>query len=289
MIKLILILSFCLSMTSCGSKPTARTITQVAPQATPSEQVASGKTVGNVKNDMFEACINPDGSVTLKFNEQLCQRFADTMTMPCRIGQGYKYGVEGLKATCKDLILGNFGNDVHPMLVMLTTDGRVALLNLIDAIATGDMQCSGPLHGLENVVAIKEVTDEDGTIVVAVMPNGIEEMVNENRENVGYFTLGTFEMHLTDDWNISMNDEVVGYHRYGTYYQDLSKVADGPGEGVREYIADIDGSLLRIVIHEYNREKRSQYRVTFYADDDFPLEQGKPLKMTRTPYTKLAD
>ncbi|MDD7258081.1 MAG: hypothetical protein PUH24_07445 [Prevotellaceae bacterium] len=282
-------LLLCMAFVSCGNKQKADAEETKKADSTQTDSLANEvsqvKIFGNPQTDFYVATIQDDGSVTLKFNRKLCDKLAQSMDIPNRLGDETK--VEGLAEKCKDIKMANLGNDVNPFLVMLTEKGHVAILSLLDALSTGDMTCSGSLHGLDNIVSLKEISDIDGQGVFAVTKDGEEEWVDSNGELEGYYLMDNFGMHLSRDWNITMSDTNIDYHHTGTFCMDHLRDADSPGTFTRSLVANINGKTCRIAVsHE---DGGDNYRFTFKADKDFPLVQNKPLSFVRNDCSHTAD
>lgn len=277
------------ALISCGSKPQGHAGTADADSTQThsiGNETSQVKVFGDPQADYCVATIQNDGSVTLKFNQALCDKLAEAMNMPNRMG-GSEATIEGLAETCKDIVPANLGNDVNPFLVMLTEQGHVAIFSIIDALSTGDMACSGPLHGLDDIVELRLESDVDGQGVYAKAEDGTEKWVDANGEMEGYYNMGNFEIHLSIDWNITMSDTDTDYFAEGTFYIDPEKIADGPGMSSRELVANLGDNTCRIAIyHDWNDES---YELTFKADRDFPLEQDRPISFKRNYASQIAD
>lgn len=75
--------------------------------------------------------------------------------------------VEGLKGAPKNFIIADIGQDYNPILCVLTDQGKVQILSLWDAVATGDLEATeismDPIIGFKNGPG-GPWEDEDGTV-----------------------------------------------------------------------------------------------------------------------------
>ncbi len=117
---------------------------------------------------IFSAEVQPNGSVYVSFNDEKAKKACEKIGIPYRTGAS-PYLVEDLDGKCVEVLASNPGNGDNWMLYMLKEDGHIAILSLIDAVSTGSFACSGNLHGFENVIGFKVLTDESATGVYAVL------------------------------------------------------------------------------------------------------------------------
>lgn len=226
-------------------------------------------TVSDPVAGLYTATIDDAGRVMVAFNLDSCRRMCAEWHMPCRVGS-QPCAVEAVGGKVIQIVASNLGNAINPVLVMLTAQGRVAMLNIADAIAGGDMHCSGPLSGLADIRSIKAVSDEDGTGVIAEDHNGREAVVEEF-DAAGYYCVDDFEIHLSRDWKMQFrNSDSIDMN--GTF----SAVSTESGNAfTHKVVATIGGKTYRFDLTR--RSDTGRCTVTFHTGDDLPLISGRPL------------
>lgn len=242
--------------------------------ATATEQHAqtpstAATTVSDPVAGLYSASVDDAGRVTVAFNLDSCRRICAEWHMPCRVGS-QPYTVEAVGGKVTQIVASNLGNAINPVLVMLTAQGRVAMLNIADALASGDVRSSGPLSGLADIRGIKAVSDEDGTGVIAEDHNGREAMVEEF-DAAGYYCVDDFEIHLSRDWKMQFrNSDDIDMS--GTF---SSVSAESGNAFTHKVVATIGGKAYRFDIAR--RSDTGRCTVTFHTGNDLPLISGRPL------------
>lgn len=249
---------------ACGGHTATATEQQPAQAPTTAATTASDPVAG-----LYTATVDDAGRVTVAFNLDSCRRMCAEWHMPCRVGS-QPYMVEAVGAKVTQIVASNLGNAINPVLVMLTAQGRVAMLNIADALAGGDMRSSGPLSGLADIRSIKAVSDEDGTGVIAEDHNGREAMVKEF-DAAGYYYVDDFEIHLSRDWKMQFRNS-DGIDMNGTF---SSASTERGNEFTHKVVATIGGKAYRFDIAR--RSDTGRCTVTFHTGNDLPLISGRPL------------
>ena len=165
-----------------------------------------------------------NGELWLTFNEDQIQPLNITDDDSYRLPEG-PIRVEGLKGAPKDFIIADIGQDYNPILCVLTDQGKVQVLSLWDAVATGDVEATE--IPMDNIVGFKAGPggpweDEDGSVfydhttIYGIDARGGEHEVplylwERNIEHVYRASTGTlvFQLFLSQDWKMRY---VVGYH-----------------------------------------------------------------------------
>lgn len=133
--------------------------------------------------------------------------------------------VEGLKGVAKNFIIADIGQDYNPILCVLTSEGKVQLLNLWNTVSTGDIEVTE--IPMDDIIGFKAAPggpwqDEDGStyydyttiygvdskggeheIPLYMLDNDLEFVENVNGSDVVY------QLHLGDAWKMQY---VAGYY-----------------------------------------------------------------------------
>jgi hypothetical protein len=270
-----------LLLASCGKSNEAAS--QAVSDSVKAE-CADGKE--SVNGGFYKARIMDNGSVEVTFDQKQCEKLAEANSMPCRIGQNYQ--VEGLgKEKAVALCALNMGNDVSPYLAIVTDNGHVAILSIMDAVSTGDVTCSGPLEGYEDITSVQISSDEDGNLPYAVSSNGEKNLIEECLHS-GYYVLDDFELHLTSDWNITMDSPSADFHKRGTFYINHMNDADGPGSFSRYIIANFSDGTSCFFYLNHDDENPDSYDIKF-VDGVTPLVMNEDLRFQYSATSRLFD
>ena len=244
---------------ACGGHTATATEQQAPVAATVSDPVAG----------LYTATVDDSGRVMVAFNLDSCRRMCAEWHMPCRVG-AQPCTVEAVGGKAAQIVASNLGNSINPVLVVLTAQGRVAMLNIADALASGDMRSSGPLSGLADIKSIKAVSDEAGTGVIAEDHNGREIMVEEF-DAAGYYCVDDFEIHLSRDWKMQFRNS-DGIDMNGTF---SSASAERGNAFTHKVVAVVGGKTYRFDLTR--RSDTGRCTVTFHTGADLPLISGRPL------------
>lgn len=133
--------------------------------------------------------------------------------------------MEGLIGVPKSFIIADIGQDYNPILCVLTSEGKVQILNLWNTVSTGDIEVTE--LPMDDIIGFKAAPggpweDEDGTtyyeyttiygidskgieheIPLYLLDNDLEFVENVNGSDVVY------QLHLSDAWKMQY---VVGYY-----------------------------------------------------------------------------
>lgn len=234
---------------------------------------------------LYEAKINKEGEVNITFNNRVCTRLARKVGLPLLISKSTT--VEGLNQSCAGIMHVKLGKDRDPYLVLISARGRVAIMSIIDAITKGDLHCSGPLHGINNVSSVIEEFGKDGHKVLASMDNGETKPILSSKELAGYYLVDSLEVQLTSDWNISMDDNLKEFHHLGSFYLTQSEGPDSLGNTSHNLMVNFPDRTYSLTFQIEPKEFRTNYFMTFYADDEFPLSQGERIKVRYNKTSQL--
>ncbi len=279
-INIVLIAAVAVSATltaACGGHAATAT-EQHAAEAAPAHTASK---VSDPVAGLYTASVDGDGRVVLAFNLDSCRRMCAEWHMPCRVGGG-PYAIEAVGGRVTQMVASNLGNAINPVLVMLTAQGRVAMLNIADALASGDVRCSGPLNGFADVRSLKAVSDDSGTGVIAEDHNGRETMVEEF-DAAGYYYVDDFEIHLGRDWKIRLrNSDGIGMN--GSF---SSTSVERGNAFTHKVVAAIGGKVYRFDLSR--RSDTGRCTVTLHTADDLPLISGRPLPCSTEYASRYTD
>jgi len=236
---------------------------------------------------LYEAKIDKDGEVDITFNSRVCSRFAKKLGLPFMVSE--LSIVQGLNQPCAGIMHVKMGKEKDPYLILITERGSVAIMSLVDAITTGDMTCSGPLHGINNVTSVIEEFGKDGHNIMANMGNGEKRQILDASELAGYYLVDSLEVQLTSDWNISMDDNLKEFHHLGSFYLTQSDKSEPDSLGNRFYnmMVNFPDRTYSLTFQIEPKSFRTNYYMTFYADDEFPVSQGEKLKVRYSKSSQL--
>ena len=262
--KLVYIPLLCLGLSACNNQgqtqETNGTQTEIQP-STGSEgsvESASPESVKSIASELYTAFIDKEGNAFFQLNEEKVKDFTQFNKMPCRLDCS-PIKIEGVGQQAQTLV--PFGYE-HHLLGILTTEGKVAFLDIVKAISTGDTQCSGILPQISQATQIKE----DGEILIATTEKG--EMLGVCPFNMpGYYRCDDFEIWLTRDFRITLTSPSAEISKNGTFFSDPAGLADGPGMSSQLLVASIDGKQYNIRFSYDSHPKRINYTFRFDTDD----------------------
>ena len=132
-------------------------------------------------SDRFvHAALGTDGTLNVSFEQT-----ADSAWYAENFRFDYEtvYPVAGLYSDYTDVFIGSVGQGYFPYVFLLTSEGAVEYVNLLEGLTAGFLCCGGPLGGVGDIAAFEsgEVEEDYGTYqtVFAVDKNG--EEINRNR------------------------------------------------------------------------------------------------------------
>jgi hypothetical protein len=157
------------------------------------------------------------GKVFIRYDEDKAIAF-------CRnIGKNYPFTdrmpleVQGLAGDCASLTIADIGQDVNPVIAMSLTDGSVQILDFFNALSTGDLCCSLPLKGVNDVLwldagSVSDV-DEDGNAIGGYVTIFGHDETGKKHEIKEYNGIGSFYpassrngnlvLSFSRDWKLS--------------------------------------------------------------------------------------
>lgn len=167
--------------------------------------------------------------------------------------------VENQNSICIGVCIANANTNMSPTLCMLMDNNKIKIIDLINAMYTGDLSCSDFLPNIENVESFKLATDGDQNEIYAVTSDNKEIKIElyDNNTNWGFTTEKiNLNIKLSRDWKIftTLSDnegsiiEVNSGYFYPTDNQSIykyrfnrqSKNTDG---AMVEYEVDIKGEF----------------------------------------------
>ena len=281
--KIVYIPFLCLGLVACNN--------QKQPQADESKTEISASTengemdrtnsqerINDMVANVYTAYIDGKGNVFFQLNENEAKIFCDKNHILCRLDNA-PVKIEGLDQAGKSIV--TFGSGSELFLGILTTEGKVAFIDITKAISTGDTQCSGLLPNLPDATSIKG----DGNSLLATDKEGNEKSITAFHLS-GYYLCNDFEIQLTKDYRIYLSSNSADVHKSGTFFSDPTQLADGPDMSSLMLVANIEGKRYNIRFgYDHfrlaeNDPKRSMY--TFQFDtDDFALMKNTDIQFKR--------
>ena len=291
--KLVFLLYLSILLVSCGQQspkvnPDAENSDSLALVESERRRTALPQSLNKSDTDgLYEAKIDKDGEVDVTFNYRACSRFAKKLGLPLMVSE--LSIVKGLNQPCAGIMHVKMGKEKDPYLVLITERGSVAIMSLVDAITTGDMTCSGPLHGINNVLSVIEEFGKDGHNIVANMENGEKKQILNSSALAGYYLVDSLEVQLTSDWNISMDNNLKDFHHIGSFYLTQSDETEPDSLGNQSYnlMVNFPDRTYSLTFQIEPKDFRTNYYMTFYADDEFPIAQGERLKVRYSKTSQL--
>jgi hypothetical protein len=165
-----------------------------------------------------------DGSLWLTFHKDQILAVGIVDEDSYRLADG-PIQMEGLIGVPKSFIIADIGQDYNPILCVLTSEGKVQILNLWNTVSTGDIEVTE--LPMDDIIGFKAAPggpweDEDGTtyyeyttiygidskgveheIPLYLLDNDLEFVENVNGSDVVY------QLHLSEAWKIQY---VAGYY-----------------------------------------------------------------------------
>ena len=158
-----------------------------------------------------------DGSLWLTFHKDQILPFGVVDEDSYRLSDEPIH-VEGLKGMPKNFIIADIGQDYNPILCVLTSEGKMQILNLWNTVSMGDIEATE--IPMEDIVGFKAAPggawqDEDGstyyeyTTIYGIDSKGGEHevplyMLDNDLEFVDNFKGSdvVYQLHLSDAWKM---------------------------------------------------------------------------------------
>ncbi|MGM9861833.1 MAG: hypothetical protein ACI30W_04485 [Muribaculaceae bacterium] len=233
--------------------------------------------------EYYTADITAEGGVVLHPNLAKCRELAASRGATSMIGTTVH--LSGIEGNCVQLVDANFGNDVNPYLVIRTDKGTVVLYSIVDAVIEGNTSCGAPLYGISDAQWLQPYADESGQGVMAELGDGSKVDIDASDDVTGYYVIDNFVVYLSRDWRIMINDDVVEYHRNGSFHRVGGAKA---GAATQRLVADLvqDTKPLHITLAALDE---GGFTATFSGGaGDFPLVKSKAHRVRylhENPYT----
>ena len=194
------------------------------------------------------------GGVTLRFEKaELFDELLDAASLyavdELEIPYGREVKVNGLYGDYTKIFCEGIGELWMPYIFLLTEEGRVEYINVMDCLNAGYFCASGPLSGASDVKDFQVDEDEMGyQTICAVTGDGeridLTEMIWDDMKNIAYdlldCTWGTTSSGVEDGSELFLRNDSDGFLSFELMY-------NVPGE---EYRTGIDGSFTYLGITE---------------------------------------
>lgn len=137
------------------------------------------------------------------------------------------YYVEGLYSDYTDIFVGSVGQGYFPYIFLLTSEGAVEYVNLLEGLTAGFLCCGGPLGGVRDIVSFEtgEITEEYGSYqtVFAIDAAGEKHDLAGSVSDADY----TVPVEFTGRWTAEVTHDTVEQGSYTGEY--VLTISDGGG------------------------------------------------------------
>lgn len=262
-----------------------------------SEPQATNAYKQKAKKNFALAFLDNDGNVSFQFDESLANEYAEMHMLPNRLDGSVK-SIEGFNHKCK--MIEFFGGNDDVFLGMLTEEGKVAIIDLVRTMETGDTRCSDILTKShtgsteDKPLTATSIESEKLKTMLYTMTTDGENIAIQPFSLPGYYMHNDFEICLTRDFRIYIASPSADIFKSGTFYSDPNRTADGPDAQEQVLVANFDGKQYEISFgYDHfelpdNDEKRNDYYFVLNSDD-FALNKGVNLTFKRHNSSQIAN
>ena len=147
------------------------------------------------------------------------------------------YPVAGLYSDYTDVFIGSVGQGYFPYVFLLTSEGAVEYVNLLEGLTAGFLCCGGPLGGVGDIVSFEsgEVEEDYGTYqtVFAVDQNGRKYDLAGPVSDADY----TVPAEFLGEWSADVTHDTAEQGSYESTY--ILTLSDGGGITVQDINAEV--------------------------------------------------
>ena len=186
-------------------------------------------------SDRFvRAALGTDGTLNVSFEQT-----ADSAWYAENFRFDYEtvYPVAGLYSDYTDVFVGSVGQGYFPYIFLLTKDGTVEYVNLLEGLTAGFLCCGGPLGGVGDIVSFEsgEVEEDYGTYqtVFAVDKNGEKHDLSGPVSDADY----TVPSEFLGEWTATVTHDTAEQGSYDSDY--ILTLSDGGGVTVQDINAEV--------------------------------------------------
>lgn len=196
--------------------------------------LSARETVERTAQDSFVKARLSGGSLTVSFEKTADSAwYAENF----RFDYGTVYPVAGLYSDYTDVFVGSVGQGYFPYVFLLTKEGAVEYVNLLEGLTAGFLCCGGPLGGVGDIVSFEsgEVEEEYGTYqtVFAVDVSGEKHDLSGPVSDADY----TVPSEFLGEWTATVTHDTAEQGSYDSDY--ILTLSDGGGLTVQDINSEV--------------------------------------------------
>ena len=196
--------------------------------------LSARETVERTAQDSFVKARLSGGSLTVSF-----EKMADSAWYAENFRFDYEtvYPVAGLYSDYTDVFVGSVGQGYFPYVFLLTKEGAVEYVNLLEGVTAGFLCDGGPLGGVKDIVAFESgtVEEEYGTYqtVFAVDVSGEKHDLSGPVSDADY----TVPSEFLGEWTATVTHDTAEQGSYDSDY--ILTLSDGGGLTVQDINSEV--------------------------------------------------
>jgi hypothetical protein len=196
--------------------------------------LSARETVERTAQDSFVKARLSGGSLTVSF-----EKTADSAWYAENFRFDYEtvYPVAGLYSDYTDVFVGSVGQGYFPYVFLLTKEGAVEYVNLLEGLTAGFLCDGGPLGGVKDIVAFESgtVEEEYGTYqtVFAVDVSGEKHDLSGPVSDADY----TVPSEFLGEWTATVTHDTAEQGSYDSDY--ILTLSDGGGLTVQDINSEV--------------------------------------------------
>ena len=196
--------------------------------------LSARETVEKTAQDSFVKAALSGGNLTVSF-----EKTADSAWYAENFRFDYEtiYPVEGLYSDYTDVFVGSVGQGYFPYIFLLTSEGTVEYVNLLEGLTAGFLCDGGPLGGVKAIVSFEsgEVEEDYGTYqtVFAVDASGEKHDLSGAVSDADY----TIPSEFLGEWTATVTHDTAEQGSYDSDY--ILTLTDGGGLTVQDINSEV--------------------------------------------------
>ncbi len=196
--------------------------------------LSARETVERTAQDSFVKARLSGGSLTVSFEKTADSAwYAENF----RFDYGTAYPVAGLYSDYTDVFVGSVGQGYFPYVFLLTKEGAVEYVNLLEGLTAGFLCDGGPLGGVKDIVTFESGTVEEdyGTYqtVFAVDVSGEKHDLSGPVSDADY----TVPSEFLGEWTATVTHDTAEQGSYDSDY--ILTLSDGGGLTVQDINSEV--------------------------------------------------
>ena len=196
--------------------------------------LSARETVEKTAQDSFVKAALSGGDLTVSFEKTADSAwYAENF----RFDYGTAYPVAGLYSDYTDVFVGSVGQGYFPYVFLLTKEGAVEYVNLLEGLTAGFLCDGGPLGGVKDIVAFESgtVEEEYGTYqtVFAVDVSGEKHDLSGPVSDADY----TVPSEFLGEWTATVTHDTAEQGSYDSDY--ILTLSDGGGLTVQDINSEV--------------------------------------------------